>query len=173
MILSGSEIYKEIENENIRIEPFTASQLNPNSYNLTLADEIWENQGHLDMKKASEFKCLKMPITGVLIYPGKLYLAKTLEYTETWGFVPCLEGRSSIGRLGINIHATAGFGENGYCGNWTLEISCIEPVKIYPFVRICQIYYSTIKGNLSEYQGKYQKSKEVQSSLLFTELINE
>jgi len=170
MILSGNEIYKEIKTGRIKIEPFEAKQLNPNSYNLTLADEIWENQGKLDMKKSSYFEKKKIIKTGMMIYPNKLYLAKTIEYTETHGFIPCIEGRSSVGRLGINIHATAGFGENGYCGNWTLEISCIEPVKIYPFVQICQIYYSSIFGELIEYTGKYQKIREVQPSLLFTEL---
>lgn len=113
MILSGNEIYKEIKNGNIKIEPFFANQLNPNSYNLTLADEIWENREQLDMKKVSYFEKQIIPKTGLMIYPRKLYLTKTVEHTETWGFVPCLEGRSSIGRLGINIHATAGLGKNG------------------------------------------------------------
>lgn len=71
-----------------------------------------------------------------------------MEYTETHKFVPMLEGRSSVGRLGISIHSTAGFGDIGFCGYWTLEISCVQPVRIYSGVDICQIYYHTVGRSL-------------------------
>ena len=59
-----------------------------------------------------------------------------------------LEGRSSVGRLGLFIHVTAGFGDVGFAGYWTLEMFCIHPIVIYPNVEICQIYYHTIQGNI-------------------------
>jgi deoxycytidine triphosphate deaminase len=62
--------------------------------------------------------------------------------------VPMLEGRSSTGRLGLFIHVTAGFGDIGFAGFWTLEIFCVQPVKIYPDVEICQIYYHDILENM-------------------------
>jgi len=98
-------------------------------------------------------------------------LGRTLEYTETYGLVPMLEGRSSIGRLGLFVHVTAGFGDVGFKGYWTLEIHCIQPIRIYPYVEICQIYYHTIQGNYIGYTvtGKYQSNKGIQPSMLYKE----
>ncbi len=105
------------------------------------------------------------------LLPGKLYLGRTVEYTKTNCYVPMLEGRSSIGRLGLFIHVTAGFGDVGFEGYWTLEIQCVQPIIIYPFIKICQIFYHTIEGEYETYaSGKYQKNTGVQPSLLYTEL---
>ncbi len=82
-----------------------------------------------------------------------------------------LEGRSSIGRLGLFIHITAGFGDVGFCGYWTLEISCVHPVRIYPGVEICQIFYHIIEGDYEKYNsnGKYQNNQGIQPSFLYKE----
>ena len=85
--------------------------------------------------------------------------------------MPMLEGRSSIGRLGIFIHVTAGFGDVGFSGYWTLEIFCVQPVTIYPHVEICQIYYHDLLGDYDRYEsGKYQNNTGIQPSLLYREL---
>jgi dCTP deaminase len=76
------------------------------------------------------------------------YLGVTLEYTETHAHVPFLEGKSSTGRLGIDIHATAGKGDVGFCGNWTLEISVKQPVKIYKGMPIGQVIYFPVEGEI-------------------------
>ncbi|NUM42822.1 MAG: dCTP deaminase, partial [Leptospiraceae bacterium] len=82
--------------------------------------------------------------------------------------VPMLEGRSSIGRLGMFVHITAGFGDVGFKGYWTLEISVIHPLIVYPNVQICQIFYHTIEGEIVEYKsGKYQANQGIQPSLLY------
>ena len=105
---------------------------------------------------------------GILLQPGRLYLGRTLEYTETRNLVPMLEGRSSIGRLGMFVHVTAGFGDVGFKGYWTLEISTIHPIRIYPGVQICQIFYHTIQGDIIEYKSnKYQNNREIQPSMLY------
>jgi dCTP deaminase len=105
---------------------------------------------------------------GILLQPGRLYLGRTLEYTETRNLVPMLEGRSSIGRLGMFVHVTAGFGDVGFKGYWTLEISTIHPIRIYPGVQICQIFYHTIQGDIIEYRSnKYQNNREIQPSMLY------
>lgn len=144
MILSGKEIEKHIGKE-IIIEPFDRSRVNPNSYNLTLHNEllVYENN-ELDMKKLNPTKRITIPEEGLLLEPNRLYLGRTNEFTKTDGFVPMLEGRSSTGRLGLFIHVTAGFGDVGFSGYWTLEIFCIQPIRIYPNAQICQIYYHTI-----------------------------
>ncbi len=184
MILSGKEIFNEYNVGNIYIDDFDKKRLNPNSYNLRLADElliydtdtadmygerVFRHNGPLDMKKENPYHIVTIPQSGLLLLPDVLYLGRTMERTRTDGFVPMLEGRSSVGRLGIFIHVTAGFGDVGFDGFWTLEISCIQPVMIYPGVEICQIYYHTIKGEYERYSAadKYQCNKGVQPSLLY------
>lgn len=168
MILSGKEIYKNL-NTSIFIEPFDGKQLNPNSYNLRLHNElmVYDN-AVLDMKKENTASKFKIPESGFLLEPNKLYLGRTLEFTKTTDHVPMLEGRSSVGRLGMFIHVTAGFGDVGFEGYWTLEIFVVQPLVIYPNVEICQIYYHTLDGDYEPYKsGKYQNNREIQPSYLF------
>jgi dCTP deaminase len=168
MILSGKEIKNKLGKE-IVIEPFSEKQLNPNSYNLRLHNELLVyDETILDMKKQNKVKKMVIPEEGLLLEPGKLYLGRTLEYTGTDNYVPMLEGRSSIGRLGLFIHVTAGFGDVGFRGYWTLEIFCVQPIRIYSGVELCQIYYHSIEGDYDMYSsGKYQNNEEVQPSLLY------
>ncbi|MDR1538542.1 MAG: dCTP deaminase [Clostridiales bacterium] len=170
MILSGIEIKKRLGSQ-IVIDPFDEKALNPNSYNLKLYNELMVyDEDELDMKKPNRTRMMALPEEGALLSPGVLYLGRTVEYTETDGLVPMLEGRSSIGRLGLFIHVTAGFGDVGFKGFWTLEIHCIQPVRIYPFVEICQIYYHSIEGKFNRYvSGKYQGNTGIQPSLLYKE----
>ena len=207
MILTGEQIKLAKEHGYLDISPWDDSRINPNSYNLRLADELMvygqietivrynleTNKSEkvertlypliLDMKKEMPISINKIPKEGFILEPGKLYLARTMEYTETHKFVPMLEGRSSIGRLGISIHSTAGFGDIGFCGYWTLEISCVQPVRIYPGVEICQIYYHTIAPDsdiwipnddtIVKYSsGKYQNNTGIQPSMLWKEFKN-
>lgn len=174
MILSGKEIVKHIGRE-IVIEPFDPARVNPNSYNLSLYHELMVYENHvLDMKKANPAKIVAIPESGLLLEPNRLYLGRTNEYTRTESYVPMLEGRSSTGRLGLFIHVTAGFGDVGFSGFWTLEIFCIQPLIIYPDVEICQIYYHDIDGEYDPYRsGKYQNNTGIQPSLLYTEFLKE
>ena len=168
MMLSGKEIEKKLGSD-IIIEPFNRKQLNPNSYNLRLHNDLLVyDEDILDMKKENKTKSITIPEEGLVLEPGKLYLGRTIEYTETKNYVPMLEGRSSIGRLGLFIHVTAGFGDVGFKGYWTLEIFCVQPIRIYPSVEVCQIYYHGIDGDYEEYSsGKYQSNKGIQPSLLY------
>ena len=145
------------------------SRINPNSYNLSLANEllVYETET-LDMKTPNPVRRLIIPEEGLVLQPDRLYLGRTQEFTRTENFVPMLEGRSSTGRLGLFIHATAGFGDIGFAGYWTLEIFCIQPVRIYPDVEICQIYYHDIGGDFDLYaSGKYQNNTGIQPSLMY------
>ena len=168
MILSGKAIHHHL-GDTIIIDPFRAEQLNPNSYNLRLhQDLLVYDRPHLDMKQENTAHKVIIPEEGLLLEKDKLYLGRTEEYTETQGFVPMLEGRSSIGRLGLFVHITAGFGDVGFAGFWTLEMFCVQPIRIYAGVEICQIFYHSIEGDYEVYQsGKYQNNQGVQPSLLF------
>ena len=168
MILSGREILRHMGRE-IVIDPFDPQKVNPNSYNLSLHNEllVYENR-ILDMQKPNETRKIVIPEEGLLLETNRLYLGRTREYTKTDGFVPMLEGRSSTGRLGLFIHVTAGFGDVGFSGFWTLEMFCIQPIRIYPGVEVCQIYYHTIQGDYDPYRsGKYQNNTGIQPSLLY------
>ena len=168
MILSGKEILKHMGKE-IIITPFDEKRINPNSYNLSLADELLVyEQDELDMKKPNPTKQIVIPEEGLLLEPNRLYLGRTNEFTKTDRYVPMLEGRSSTGRLGLFIHVTAGFGDIVFAGYWTLEIFCVQPVRIYPNVEICQIYYHDIDGEYDLYSsGKYQNNSGIQASLMY------
>lgn len=172
MILSGLEI-KEKLGKSIFIDPFNEGQLNPNSYNLKLHNKLLTYENNiLDMKQENKTEEITIPKTGLQLETGKLYLGRTQEFTATEEYVPMLEGRSSIGRLGLFIHVTAGFGDVGFRGYWTLEMFCVQPVIIYPDVEICQIYYHSIEGEYKKYEnGKYQNNKGIQASMLYKDFV--
>ncbi len=172
MILSGKEIEKRLNND-IFITPFNREQLNPNSYNLRLHNKLMVyDENVLDMKKENTAHEITIPEEGLLLETNKLYLGRTVEHTRTEKLVPMLEGRSSVGRLGLFIHVTAGFGDVGFSGFWTLEIFCVQPIRIFPNVEICQIYYHSILGDYEQYKsGKYQNNKGIQPSLLYRDFI--
>ena len=168
MILSGKEIENRL-GKDIIIEPFDPKLVNPNSYNLRLHQELMVyEKNELDMKTPNAVQSLTIPEEGLLLETNKLYLGRTIEYTKTDNYVPMLEGRSSIGRLGLFIHVTAGFGDVGFAGFWTLEIFCVQPIRMYAGVEICQIFYHAIEGDYDQYQsGKYQNNTGIQPSLLY------
>ena len=166
MILTGLEIKNRL-NKDIFIDPFDGKNLNPNSYNLTLAPELMIYlDSQLDMKEKPQTKTLVIPEDGFMIKKGTLYLGRTNEFTITKNLVPIICGRSSIGRLGLAIHITAGFGDIGFAGYWTLEITAVKDIVIYPNIPICQVIYHTIEGNYIGYNGKYQNNTGIGASKL-------
>lgn len=172
MILSGEEIKSQL-GRNILIEPFDEKQLNPNSYNLRLHDElIVYEEIVLDVRRPNRYRRYIIPPEGFILQPHKLYLGRTVERTETHNLVPMLEGRSSIARLGLFVNASAGIGNVGFCGFWTLELVAVHPIRIYPGLAVCQILYHTLEGQVSEYRStaKYQNNQDIQPSLMFKEL---
>ncbi|MCH2116779.1 MAG: dCTP deaminase [Pirellulales bacterium] len=170
MILSGQAIRERLGTD-ILIDPFDESQLNPNSYNLQLHDELMVyEEVVLDMAKANRVRRIPIPEEGIVLSPNQLYLGRTAERTTTHQLVPQIEGRSSVGRLGLFVDVTAGFGDVGFSGYWTLEIFAVQPVRIYAGVPICQIFYHELTGEVEEYVNKYQHNRDIQPSLLFEEL---
>ncbi len=174
MILSGKEIERRLHKD-IEITPFNVKQLGPNSYNLRLHNElVLYDEPVLDMKKEHKTRTIVIPQEGLVLEPGKLYLGRTHEYTRTENLVPMLEGRSSIGRLGLFIHITAGFGDVGFTGYWTLEMYSVQPIRIYAGVEICQIFYHTIEGDFERYtSNKYQCNQGIQASMLYKDFTEQ
>lgn len=170
MILSGQEIRHRLDTD-IVIEPYDESRLNPNSYNLSLHNELMVyEEVVLDMAKDNRVRRVEIPEEGLVLSPNQLYLGRTVEKTTTHNLVPQIEGRSSIGRLGLFVHVTAGFGDVGFSGYWTLEMFAVQPVRVYAGAAICQIFYHEITGEIDEYSSKYQHNRDIQPSLMFKEL---
>jgi dCTP deaminase len=168
MILTGQEILRRWQKgDDIKIDPFDPKKINPNSYNLTLFPELKIYTNQIINPKYIKTKTIEIPKNGLLLHPDILYLGSTNEHTETYNLVPKIDGRSSIGRLGISVHITAGFGDIGFKGKWTLEISVVQPVIIYPNMEICQISYYIPYGDITEYNGRYQNQKTIQESKYF------
>lgn len=160
MILSDQRILKAMEQGDIIVEPFKSECLGTNSYDVHLGRYLAVYKNHiLDAKAHNEIQEVVIPPEGYIIHPGMLYLGVTEEYTETHCFVPFLEGKSSVGRLGIDIHATAGKGDVGFCNTWTLEISCVQPVRIYAGMPIGQLIYFTVDGDIKNLYNKKSDAK--------------
>lgn len=162
MILSDKAILAEIEQGAILIEPFRAECLGTNSYDVHLGKYLATYTNRvLDAKEHNKIEEFSIPADGFILQPNTLYLGVTEEYTETHRHVPFLEGKSSIGRLGIDIHATAGKGDVGFCNTWTLEISCSQPVRIYAGMPIGQLIYFAVEGEITNYYNKKRNAKYI------------
>lgn len=166
MILTDKEILKEIEEGHILIEPFRPECLGSNSYDVHLGKYLATYTDRvLDAKKHNKIEEFIIPEEGFVLEPGTLYLGVTEEYTETHRHVPFLEGKSSVGRLGIDIHATAGKGDVGYCNTWTLEISCAQPVRVYAGMPVGQLIYFMVQGDVQNLYHSKDNAKYVNRSL--------
>lgn len=195
MVLTGPEIQRLVAVGDIVIDPFNPKQLNPNSYNLRLADTLLVYEpgavSHrrfaqqeeytrkywpptepgpspyvrpLDMAKEEPTTEIKIPTEGLVLWPGILYLAATIERTGSPKHRPTIDGRSSAGRLGLWVHMTAGYGDVGFghpnACTWTLELAVVQPLRVYAGAEICQITFATIQGDIQLYDGRYNSQSE-------------
>lgn len=156
MILSDCDILLARDRGAIVIDPFRREALGPNSYDVHLGNHLGvymtSRCGHLDAAEENNYELILIDDDGFVLRPGTIYLAATEEYTETHEHIPYLDGKSSVGRLGISVHATAGRGDVGFCNHWTMEISVVQPVKIYAGMPIAQLTYHQV---LSQPEHKY------------------
>lgn len=160
MILSDKKILQEMKRGTIVIKPFQRMFLGSNSYDVHLGEWLaMYDEEILDCRRHNNVHYFRIPKEGLILVPSKLYLGVTQEYTETHAHVPFLEGKSSIGRLGIDIHATAGKGDVGFCNTWTLEISARQPVRIYGGMPIGQLIYFEISGEIAVPYSKKKTAK--------------
>src|SRR5437899_81683 len=160
MILTDRQILSEMKEGTIVVKPFDRKQLGSNSYDVHLGAWLaMYKEEILDAREHNHVHYFRIPKDGLILVPSKLYLGVTKEYTETHRHVPFLEGKSSIGRLGIDIHATAGKGDIGFCNTWTLEISVRQPVRIYARMPIGQLIYFRVSGDVAVPYNKKKTAK--------------
>lgn len=170
MILSGKGIAEARARGEIDVIPWKESRVNPNSYNVRLGANIVEYRRlcadgtpspEMDLRAPSHpGRTLTIPEAGMVLYPGVLYLGHTMERTRSgYPWVPLLEGRSSVGRRGLSVHVSAGFGDVGFDGEWTLELTAVLPVRVYAGAEIAQVYFVRVEGPVGDgdlYRGRYQ-----------------
>ncbi len=160
MILTDSEVLEEMKQGHIVIDPFRRECLGTNSYDIHLGNILATyNDRELDVRKHNQISYFEIPEEGYVLQQSEFYLGVTEEYTETHTHVPFLEGKSSIGRLGIDIHATAGKGDIGFSNHWTLEISVKKPVRIYRKMPIGQLIYFKVNGQVLTPYNKKSSAK--------------
>lgn len=160
MILTDKQILECIDKKSIVVEPFDPNRLGSNSYDVHLGSTLAVYDDEiLDSKKHNKISSFEIPEEGYVSEPDMLYLGVTKEYTETHEHVPFLEGKSSVGRLGIDIHATAGKGDIGFCNYWTLEISVKQPVRVYAGMPIGQLIYFVVEGDVINPYNKKSSAK--------------
>ncbi|MEU8879570.1 MULTISPECIES: dCTP deaminase [Streptomyces] len=171
MILTGPEITQAAADGRIRISPFEPTQVNPNSYNVRLGGTLLTYTGHaLDAHRPNATESIEIAPDGFELQPGQLYLGHTTEEVGSDTFVPLLFGRSSVGRLGLFVEITAPIGDIGFHGQWTLMLSPIRPLRVYPGMRIGQIMFFVSVGPVALYAGKYQSSAGPQPSAYWRDL---
>jgi dCTP deaminase len=181
-MLTGPEIIKALHQNKIIISPFDEKNLSSNSYDVRLHPvlkiyDLPACSGVLDVKKPNPAIDITIPDEGLILEPGILYIGSTCETAVSDSYIPMFEGRSSMGRLGINTHITAGFGDIGWgyitqpdgslvCTypTWTLEIAVVHPVRIYKNIRIGQVFFMEPKGTIQLYTGKYSTQRGPQTS---------
>ena len=168
MILTGSEIKNQVKRKRIHISPFIEDNLNPNSYNFRLGDtlKVYTTKV-LDPAKKNKFKTIKIPKKGYVLKPGRLYLGHTIEEMGSDFFVPTMEARSSVGRLGLYIYLNSGLGDIGFKCQWTLELFAIHPLKVYPGMKVGQMLFWEPRGKIILYNGKYKDSKGPEASQIW------
>jgi len=188
MTLTGPAIRAACDRGDIEIRPFKDKQLSVNSYDMTLFPQLltynkkvnagenaayFNPAGHridyepLDPKIDNPWRRYDIPEDGFVVVPGELYLARTNEVAGSKIYLSEADGKSSVGRLGIGVHVTAGRGDVGFVGTWTLEIWCVRPVILYPNMPIAQVYFERIEGDVEQYSGKYQNQYEITPSRLY------
>ncbi len=153
-VLVDSEIKRAHDVGSIIIEPFDPKALGTNSYDVHLArtlkcylpvvDGEGDNARYkvvLDCREKNETYDIEIPDDGFVLHPGTLYLASTIEYTESHKHLPLLNGKSSIGRLGLSIHVTAGTGDVGFRGHWTMELFVVHALRVYAGMAIGQLLW--------------------------------
>jgi dCTP deaminase len=182
-ILTSHEIRSRIKSRQIQVAPFDDAKVRQNSLDVTLGkgvcvykDQVYVpasqrllvqptsyersreftayDGGHLDVKKNNPVFNFTMDESGWMLVPGILYLMHIEEVLCTPKLVMSLDGRSSYARLGIVVHLTAGFAETGFKGQYTLEVTAMHRVRIYPGICIAQVIFHTVEGTVEDYQSR-------------------
>ncbi len=172
MILTGPHIQQQVESGSIVIEPFDPHLINPNSYDFRLGNTLMVYEDHiLDSKKINPTKIITLTDEGYTLQPDTLYLGHTQEVIGSETYVPIIRGKSSTGRVGLFVHITADLIDIGSIGQVTLMLHAVQPLTVYPGMRIGQVTFWKTLGDIQLYQGKYQGSVGPMSSQVYKDFV--
>lgn len=173
MILSDKTILQEIERGNIIISPLNLQYVNPCSVDLTIAPDFKVYTPYiLDVRQPNPVEEFTITEEGYVLEPGQVYLYACNETIGVKGNIRAkVEGKSSLGRLGLFVHVTAGFIDPGFTGSLVLELVATKRVRIYPNMKICQVEFARVEGEIGETYdqkagSKYHGQTGVQESLM-------
>lgn len=157
VILTGNEIRRQVARKRIVIRPFLDDSINPNSYNYHLGNTLYRlTDPVLDPKQLHNYEVIELSEDGFELKPNTLYLGSTQEQIGSDHYVTSLIGRSSVGRLGLFLQVTADLGNLGAKHHWTLELKVVQPLKVYPGMKIGQVSFWATSGDPAmKYKGKY------------------
>ncbi len=174
MILTGNEIDRQVRIGRVHIKPYDPASLNPNSYNFRIGRSIKIYKDYrLDSAKQNDYEEVDIPDEGFWLEPGKLYLAHTMEEMGSDHFVPIMQARSSVGRLGLYIYLNSGLGDLGFKRQWTLELHVVQPLKVYPGMKVGQMLFWVPLGDITLYDGKYKDSVGPETSQVWRDFLGE
>ena len=171
MILTGPEIARQVRSKRIVIDPFTESQLNPNSYDFRLLDHLLVyTKADLDSAAPNPYGTVTIPEKGLVLNPDQIYLGATQDVMGSEHFVPVIRGKSSLARLGLFINITADLIDLGSINRWALQLHAIQPLRIYAGMLVGQVTFWVPEGQRLLYGGKYQGSMGPRASESYRDL---
>jgi len=165
MILTGNEIARRVEQNQIRIEPFDGRRCTTNSYDLALGRRLIIYRDEvLDPRKQAQHDEVVMDDSGFNLNAGDFVLGETAERFGSEHYVPMIHAKSGVARLGLFVHVTADLIDIGFFGTSTLQLYATLPVRIVPGMLIAQTTFWVPFGEITLYRGKYQNSDGPQIS---------
>lgn len=165
MILTAARISEEIEAGAIVVSPFRPGQLNGSSYSFRLGEELFEPASDAHLPDQHAERVLPIKDEGVRLEPGRLYLGTTQETIGSRSYVVLLGGSREAARLGIFVQLSANLGNLGDAHRWTLELTCVQPVTIYPKMLIGRVIFCVPQGDIEFYSGEYTKHSRPMGNL--------
>jgi dCTP deaminase len=167
MILTGPEIVRSVQRGEIVIEPFAKSNVEPNSYRVTLGDSLLvSTEVTLDARKIPQMRRDVIPVNGYILEPAELYLGETAEILGANPFATTLHATRSVASLGVWIHFSAPLGHMGAIVRWTLELKTAQRIVVYPRMTIGKLAFWSTFGDAAPYRGRYLGATGVQCSKL-------
>ena len=153
-VLSDGTIRRLVEDGRIKIDPWDEALVQPASVDLRLGDSFRVFHNHrapaIDLRDPPKHLTEEVKVTGeepFVIHPGEFALGRTMEWVELPDdIVARIEGKSSLGRLGLIVHATAGFCDPGWKGTLTLELANLTrvPIRLYHGLAIAQLSFMAL-----------------------------
>jgi dCTP deaminase len=172
VVLSDRTIREEVDAGRIEIDPFDPEMVQPSSVDVRVdrSFRVFHNNryAYIDVRQPMEDLTELVEVDGgrpFILHPGEFVLGQTLErVTLPDDLVARLEGKSSLGRLGLLIHSTAGFVDSGFSGNLTLELSNVAnlPITIYQGMPIGQLSFMRMDGPVERPYGSRETSNKYQ-----------